>query len=53
MRPLKAIYKKIYNKPAHYYNYSLGIILFKPIRKWLDKYCGSKLPFQLHSNCNI
>ena len=46
MRLLKAIYEKTHNKPApYYYNYSIGTILFKPIRKWLTNTVAANCPF--------
>lgn len=46
MRVFKAIYEKTHNKPApYYYNYSLGTILFKPIRKWLTNTVAANCPF--------
>lgn len=46
MRILKAIYEKIYNKPApYYYNYSLITIVLKPIRKWLTNSLAASCPF--------
>lgn len=46
MRLLKAIYEKTHNKPApYYYNYSIGTILFKPIRKWLTNTLAANCPF--------
>lgn len=46
MRLLKAIYEKTHNKPApYYYNYSVGTILFKPIRKWLTNTVAANCPF--------
>lgn len=46
MRLLKAIYEKTHNKPApYYYNYSIGAILFKPIRKWLTNTFAANCPF--------
>lgn len=46
MRLLKAIYEKTHNKPApYYYNYSLGTIIFKPIRKWLTNTVAANCPF--------
>lgn len=46
MRLLKAIYEKTHNKPApYYYNYSVGTIFFKPIRKWLTNTLAANCPF--------
>ena len=46
MRILKAIYEKTHNKPApYYYNYSIGTILFKPIRKWMTNTVPANCPF--------
>lgn len=46
MRLLKAIYEKTHSKPApYYYNYSIGTILFKPIRKWLTNTVAANCPF--------
>ena len=46
MRLLKAIYEKTHNKPApYYYNYSIGTIFFKPIRKWLTNTLAANCPF--------
>ena len=46
MRLLKAIYEKTHNKPApYYYNYSLGTIIFKPIRKWMTNTVAANCPF--------
>lgn len=46
MRLLKTIYEKTHNKPVpYYYNYSIGTILFKPIRKWLTNTLAANCPF--------
>ena len=46
MRLLKAIYEKTHNKPApYYYNYSLGTVIFKPIRKWMTNTVAANCPF--------
>lgn len=46
MHLLKAIYEKIHNKPApYYYNYSLKMVFFKPIRKWLTNTVAANCPF--------
>lgn len=36
MKLLKTLYEKVKKEPAPYYfNYSVGTIVMKPIRKWL------------------
>lgn len=43
---LKWIYEKTHHKPApYYYNYSIGKIIFKPIRKWLTNAVAANCPF--------
>ena len=43
---LKTIYEKIHNKPLPcYYNYSIGTILFNPIRKMLINTLVVNCPF--------
>lgn len=38
MKPLKFLYEKIKKNPApYYYDYSLGKIICKPIRKWVSQ----------------
>ena len=46
MKLLKYIYEKYYGRPApYYYSYSMGIIVMKPIRKWLTNSIASSCPF--------
>lgn len=46
MKLLKKIYEKHTGKKAPYYfNYSVGTILMKPIRKWLTNTVASNCPF--------
>ncbi len=46
MRYLKQVYEKVYHKKApYYYDYSLGTILMKPIRKWLTNVAAANCPF--------
>lgn len=46
MKLLKKIYEKKYKKPApKYYDYSLGKIILKPIRKWLTNSVAAHCPF--------
>lgn len=46
MRILKYIYEKTHNEPApYYYDYSVGKIVFKPIRKWLTNVVAANCPF--------
>lgn len=46
MKLIKFLYKKITRKDApYYYNYSLGTIIMKPIRKWLTNTVAANCPF--------
>lgn len=46
MRLLKWIYEKTHNEPApYYYNYSLGKVICKPIRKWFTNVFAANCPF--------
>lgn len=46
MKLLKWAYEKATGKEApYYYNYSIGTILMKPIRKWLANTVASNCPF--------
>lgn len=46
MKLLKRFYEIIYKKPApYYYDYSLGKIIGKPIRKWLTNSVAPSCPF--------
>lgn len=46
MRILKYVYEKCNKRPAPYYfDYSLGTILMKPIRKWLTNAVAANCPF--------
>lgn len=46
MKILKILYEKVKGKPApYYYNYSVGEIVMKPIRKWLTNVVAANCPF--------
>ncbi len=46
MKLLKWLYEKKNKKPApYYYDYSIFIILMKPIRKWLTNTLAANCPF--------
>ncbi|MCF0127946.1 MAG: acyltransferase [Pseudobutyrivibrio sp.] len=46
MKLIKWIYERITGKKAPYYfNYSVGTVLMKPIRKWLTNTVASRCPF--------
>lgn len=46
MKLLKTLYEKVKKEPAPYYfNYSVGTIVMKPIRKWLTNTVAANCPF--------
>lgn len=46
MKYLKWVYEKVYQKKApYYYDYSVGTIIMKPIRKWLTNVIAANCPF--------
>ena len=46
MKYLKWVYEKVYQKKEpYYYDYSVGTIIMKPIRKWLTNVIAANCPF--------
>ena len=46
MKHLKWVYEKVYQKKApYYYDYSVGTVIMKPIRKWLTNVIAANCPF--------